>query len=112
MDRILVNMIRASYPEKQESEILPQLKALNLSAYSLKAISEDIKSPQPLETLLDQLNRDFAIPLVAQCYRIAQADGDTTPEEAHIIDAIANKFNIDLDSIKANVDEAIASTGK
>lgn len=107
MDRILVNMIRASYPEKQESEILPQLKALNLSAYSLKAISEELKSPQPLDTLLNQLNRDFAIPLVAQCYRIAQADGVITPEESKIIEAIANKFNFDINSIKA-VDEAIA----
>ncbi len=112
MDRILVNMIRASYPEKQASEILPQLKALNLSADSLKAISADIKSPQPLDTLLNQLNRDFAIPLAAQCYRIAQADGVTTPEEAKIMEAIANKFNIDMNSIKANVEGAIPANQK
>lgn len=109
MDRILVNMLRASYPEKQAAEILPQLEALNLSPNSLKAITADIKSPQPLDTLLNQLNNDFAIPLLAQCYRIAQADGVTTPEEARVIDAIANKFNIDMNSIKANVDQAIAT---
>ena len=112
MDRILVNMIRASYPQKQAAEIFPQLKALNLSAYSLKAISADLKSPQPLDTLLNQLNRDFAIPLAAQCYRIAQADGVITPEESKIIEAIANKFNIDMNSIKADVDQAIADNQK
>ena len=105
MDRILVNMLRASYPEKQASEILPQLKALNLSADSLKAISGEFKSPQPLDTLLNQLNRDFAIPLLAQCYRIAQLDGISTPEETRVIESIANKFDIDLDSIKATVEK-------
>ena len=112
MDNILVHMIRASHPEKTWEQIMPQLKALNLSPYSLKAIAADIKSPQPLDTLLNQLNNDFAIPLLAQCYRIAQADGVTKPEEARVIEAIANKFNIDMNSIKANVDQAIAANQK
>jgi len=59
----------------------PELQALNLSPTSLKAIANNIKSPQPLDTLLNQLNRDFAVPL-AQCYRIAKLDGKTTPVEA------------------------------
>lgn len=101
MDRILVHMIVASHPGKTWEEILPQLKQLNLSPYSLKAIAADIKSPSPLDTLLNQLNSDFAIPLLAQCYRIAQADSVTSKEETRIIQAIASKFNIDLNSIKA-----------
>ena len=95
MDQILAHMILASHPEKSWSEIMPDLQALNLTPTSLEVIATNIKSPQPLDTLLFQLNRDFAVPLLAQCYRIAQIDGDTTPAEAKVIAAIATKFNID-----------------
>ncbi|MBD6615117.1 hypothetical protein FNW02_04425 [Komarekiella sp. 'clone 1'] len=94
MDQILVHMILASHPEKTWSEILPELKALNLSSASLDAIAQNIKSPQPLDTLISQLNRDFAIPLLAQCKKIAQLDNQTTPVEQQVIDAIAAKFNL------------------
>jgi len=57
----------------------------------LKAIA-NIKSPQPLDTLLNQLNRDFAVPLLAQCYRIAQLDGKTSAVEAKVR---SPPFNID-----------------
>lgn len=103
MDQILVHMILASHPEKSWQEILPDLQALNLSPTSLDAIATNIKSPQPLDTLLAQLNRDFAIPLLAQCYRIAQINGIRTPAEARVIEAIATKFDIDLNSIEAAV---------
>jgi len=74
------------HPEKSWSEIMPELQALNLSPTSLKAIANNIKSPQPLDTLLNQLNRDFAVPLLAQCYRIAQLDGKTSAVEAKVND--------------------------
>ena len=95
MDQILVHMLLASHPEKSWSEIMPELQALNLSPTSLKAIANNIKSPQPLDTLLNQLNRDFAVPLLAQCYRIAQLDGKTSAVEARVMEAIATKFDID-----------------
>lgn len=98
MDQILVHMILASHPDKTWAEILPQLQALNLSPTSIQAIAQNIKSPQPLDTLLNQLNRDFAVPLLAQCYRIAQLNNKTTLEEARIIKAIGSKFNIDVKS--------------
>jgi uncharacterized protein (DUF697 family) len=101
MDQILVHMIVASHPETSWETILPELKALNLSPTSLQAIAANIKSPLPLDTLLNQLNRDFAVPLLSQCYRIAQANGVTTPDEVRILEAISNKFKIDLNSIKA-----------
>lgn len=103
MDQILVHMILASHPEKSWKEILPEVKALNLSPTSLKAIAANIKSPQPLDALLDQLNCDFAVPLLAQCYRIALADGFKTAEETRVIEAIAHKFDIDLNSIQSAV---------
>ncbi|MBD2360203.1 hypothetical protein H6G36_03145 [Anabaena minutissima FACHB-250] len=95
MDKILVRMILASHPEKTWQEILPQLQAANLSPTSISAIEKNIKSPQPLDQLLNQLDRDFAIPLLAQCQRIAQLDNQTTPVEQEIMTAIANKFDID-----------------
>ncbi len=104
MDQILVHMILAIHPEKSWEEIQPQLKALNLSPVSLDAIAKNINSPQPLDTLLNQLNRDFAIPLLAQCYRIAQTEGVPTPAEKKVIDAIATKFNIDLNLITQDID--------
>ncbi|PSM49252.1 hypothetical protein C7Y66_10125 [Chroococcidiopsis sp. CCALA 051] len=104
MDRILVHMILASHPEKTWSEIQPQLKQLNLSPSSLEAISRNIQSPQPLEVLLEQLNRDFAIPLLAQCCRIARLDGRKTPEEDRIIQAIATKFDLNLEQIESKLE--------
>jgi uncharacterized protein (DUF697 family) len=103
MDQILVHMVLASHPEKSWSEIIPDLQALNLSPTSLEAIASNIKSPQPIDTLLEQLNRDFAVPLLAQCYRIAHLDGDTTLLEEHVMTAIATKFDIDLNSIESAV---------
>ncbi|BAZ29413.1 hypothetical protein NIES4074_18590 [Cylindrospermum sp. NIES-4074] len=94
MDQILVHMILASHPEKTWEEILPELQAINLSDNSLAAIAQNIKSPQPLDSLLNQLNRDFAIPVLAQCNKIAQLDNQITPLEQQIIAKIANKFEI------------------
>jgi len=103
MDQILVHMILASHPEQTWSDILPQLQALNLSSKSLEAIEQNIKSPQPLDTLLNQLNRDFAAPLLAQCYRIAKLNNETSPVERNIINAIKNKFDLDTNSIESVV---------
>ncbi|WP_026734313.1 EcsC family protein [Fischerella sp. PCC 9605] len=103
MDQLLVHMILARHPDKTSEEILPELEALNLSPQSLDAIEQNIKSPQPLDNLLNQLNRDFAVPLLVQCYRIAKVDGEIKPAEQKVIDAIATKFNIDLNSIKSVV---------
>lgn len=107
MDQILVHMVLATHPEKSWSEIIPDLQALNLSPTSLEAIASNIKSPQPIDTLLLQLNRDFAVPLLAQCYRIANSDGDTTLLEAHVMEAIATKFDIDLNSIQATIQQSL-----
>lgn len=112
MDQILAHMILASHPEKSWEAILPDLQTLNLSTISLQAIASNIKSPQPLNTLLDQLNRDFAVPLLAQCYRIAQIDGDTTSSEAKVMAAIATKFDIDLNSIEAAVKSDSSSSDR
>jgi uncharacterized protein (DUF697 family) len=93
MDQIMVHMILASYPNKNWEDILPELKALQLNADSLKRIAANIKSPKPLDTLLEQLNPDFAVPLLAQCRRIAESSGEVSEAEQRVLDAIAQKLN-------------------
>ncbi|WP_017315762.1 hypothetical protein [Mastigocladopsis repens] len=112
MDQILVHFILASYPEKTWSEISPQLQGLNLSSTSLEAISQNIESPQPLETLVNQLNRDFAVPLLAQCYKIARIKGETTPAAQDIINTLATKFDLDINFIRSTVNASRNVVGK
>ncbi len=38
--------------------------------------------------------------LLGRCYRIAQFDGVITPEEQKVLDAIAEKFEIDLTTVE------------
>lgn len=72
MDQILVQLILDSHPAKTWEDLLPELQAANMSETSLKAIAQNIKSPQPLEKLINQLNPDFKVPLRARCEKIAQ----------------------------------------
>ncbi|NMG10241.1 hypothetical protein [Brasilonema sp. UFV-L1] len=104
MDQILVHFILASYPEKTWEEILPELKTLNFHSTSLEAISENIKSPSPMDALVNQLSRDFAIPLLAQCYKIARIKGEMTPAAQNIMNAIATKFDLDINFVQSTVD--------
>lgn len=96
VDQILVHMILASYPEKTWEDILPELKALQLDPHSLNVIAANIKSSESLGALLEQLNRDFALPLLAQCRRIAESNGEISVEEANVLNAIAEKFGINI----------------
>jgi uncharacterized protein (DUF697 family) len=100
MDQILVHVIVAENPEKSWESILPDLEVLNISPASLAVIKANIKSPPPLDQLLEQLNRDFAMPLLAQCERVAQRDGIATPQEAKVIEKISQKFGIDVNAVK------------
>jgi uncharacterized protein (DUF697 family) len=93
MDQILVHAIVATYPDKNWEDILPDLQALQLDSHSLDAIAANIESPQPLEALLDQLNPDFAVPLLAQCRRIAESNGEVSQSENRVLDAIAQKLH-------------------
>jgi uncharacterized protein (DUF697 family) len=92
MDQILVHMIVATYPDKNWDDILPDLQALQLDSHSLEAIAANIESPQPLDALLDRLNPDFAVPLLAQCRRIAESNGEVSEPEKRVLDAIAQKL--------------------
>jgi uncharacterized protein (DUF697 family) len=92
MDQILVHIVLAGNPNKSWEEILPELQAANLSPASIDAIATNIKSPPSLETLLKQVNSDFAVPLIAQCHKIAHLDGIITSAEAKVIETIQQKL--------------------
>lgn len=96
MDQILVHLVIAGKPGKKLAQILPELQSLNLSPASLEAITANPRSLPSMENLLEQLNTDFAISLVAQCRKIAQADGVITPQEDRIIKTIIQKLKTDL----------------
>ncbi len=103
IDQILAHAILAAYPNQTWEDILPQLATLKLSQDSLEAISEHLKAPQPLISLIDQLNPDFAVVAISRCYAIATLDAHTTPEESQILAALTDKFNISLEEIQTLV---------
>lgn len=99
INKILVHTILASYPDKTWEDILPELQALQLDPDSLVAISSELKSPQPLESLIEQLDCDFGVSLLAQCRYLAQRDGTISPEEQKIISALENKCKKEIDGL-------------
>lgn len=103
VDQILAHMILATYPETSWNDILPQLDALQLSPNSLETIAENLKAPQPLGALLDQLNQDFAVLTLARCYAIAHLDGVITEAESELLQTMSRQFDLDLSAIKTVV---------
>lgn len=92
MDRVIIHMIRASFPDRSWSEILPVLK--DIAPSSVKIVATELESPQPLEELLQKLSPDFAPLLLSRCYRLARLDKNINPEEREILDAIERQFNL------------------
>jgi len=96
MDRVLVQLLRAGYPEKTWAELQPELTAAHLSPASLETLEAHFDSPEPLDTLLAQINPDFAVSLLVQCQKIAELDGVVNAEEAAILEQIRQTFQINL----------------
>lgn len=101
VDQILAHMVLASYPEQTWENILPTLESLNIDPNSLETIATHLHSPQPLGALLQQLNRDFAVLTLSRCYAIAQLDGEISAAESTILEALAEKFDLELAAIAA-----------
>lgn len=98
VDHILIHMVNASYPDSNWLEILPSLQKISPS--SAKVIAMNLENPEPLDILLNKLSADFAPIVLSRCYAIAQLDGVIIPAEQAIIDAIAVKFAIDIESLQ------------
>ena len=93
MDKILTHVVVAGYPETDWETLGPQLATLNLSPTSLKVIQQEIDSPADLDQLLDQLNNEFAVFLLAQCERLTELDGVVTAEEQAVLETILAKLS-------------------
>ena len=97
MDRILAHMVQVSYPDREWTEVLPQIK--EISPDSMEAIAENLKQSHNLTSLLDELIPEFAPLTLNRCYDIAMSNGNITLQEQEILSQIALKFNLDLSSV-------------
>ena len=104
MDKILARMVLVSYPNKAWSDILPAL--ITIAPSSAKDMESHLENVEPLEALLEQLNPELGMSVLAQCYRIAKLDGVITPQEREVLEAIAQKFDIDLDGLERENNES------
>ncbi|WP_199246458.1 DUF697 domain-containing protein [[Phormidium] sp. ETS-05] len=95
---ILVRLILAAHPHKSREEVAAELASLNFTAASVAAISAHTDSPPPLDTLMQQLDEDFALPVLVNCLKIAQIHG-TTPETTLVVASLVRKFNVDLSAL-------------
>ncbi|MEO1069649.1 MAG: EcsC family protein, partial [Cyanobacteria bacterium J06638_6] len=94
LDQILTHVIVAGYPDTDWEAILPQLEALSLSPASIKVIQRELDQPADLEKLLNQLDDEFALFLLAQCDRLADFDGVVTAEEQQVLETILSALSV------------------
>ncbi|MEO1401065.1 MAG: hypothetical protein AAFV72_07365 [Cyanobacteria bacterium J06635_1] len=95
MDQILIHLFMAGDAARTWENTLPVLeKRLKLSPTSVSILTKLPKLPA-LESLLADINADFAPPLLAQCQKIAHEDGILTPAEAHILTLITQQLQPD-----------------
>ncbi len=97
MDKILAQMVRISYPDEDWNEILPQIK--EISPASVATIATNIKQPQDLAVLLEELMPEFAPLTLSRCYEIAMSNGSITLREQEVLSQIAVKFQLDLSTL-------------
>ncbi len=101
MDQIMVHAVLVNSPEKSWSEVVSELlKQGNFNSKTANTIETHLKNPRSLDTLLQQLHPDFAPAILMQCYRIAKRDDIVTEKEREFLQAIADKFNLNLQEIE------------
>ena len=97
MDRILTHVVAAGYPDIARSQLIPELEALNLSPAALEIIKRELDHPTPLETLLADLEPEFATPLLARCQQVVEQDNIVTPAEASVLETITDRLSAATD---------------
>jgi HJR/Mrr/RecB family endonuclease/uncharacterized protein (DUF697 family) len=88
MDWILVYVVYTTQKFTQWDEFLAQLQAANLNPTSLaeiEAVKNQSKLPPKLDILLEQLELDFAEPLLKRCTETIEADGEINEREGKIL---------------------------
>jgi uncharacterized protein (DUF697 family) len=96
MDQVLMHVIVAGNPGTNWRKLLPNLSQFQFSPASIEAIQSSADSPPLLANLLSQINPDFAVSLIAQCQRLANADGILTPGESTTLEQIIETFGLNL----------------
>lgn len=112
MDWILAHMVLAGNPEKTWEELLPELQAAHFSPASIEAITAEIENPPSVEMLLEQLDGDFAAPLLERCQMIAEFDGKITPEEDQLLGIIAGKARQKIQEVEAEPTSPLPAADK
>jgi len=88
MDWILVYVVYASKKFTRWDELLPELQAANLNPRTLaeiESVTNKSKLLPKLDILLEQLELDFAEPLLKRCTEIIEADGEINEQEGKIL---------------------------
>ena len=88
MDWILVYAVYASKKFNRWDDFLPELQAANLNPRTLaeiEAVQNKSKLLPKLDVLLEQLELDFAEPLLKRCTEIVEADGEINEQEGKIL---------------------------
>ena len=88
MDWILVYVVYASQKSTRWDQLLPELQAANLNPRTLaeiEAVTNKSKLLPKLDILLEQLELDFAEPLLKRCTEIIEADGEINEQEGKIL---------------------------
>jgi uncharacterized protein (DUF697 family) len=91
MDELLVHIWLAGNPDKNLSELLIALSALNISS----VLMEKLKHPETLtslDQLVDSLAKEYHSTILSKCKLVAEADGIITDAEQAIIDKLMQKF--------------------
>ena len=113
MDQIMVHAVLAGSPEKSWSEVASELlQQGNFNSKTAETIENHLKDPQPLDSLLERLDSDFAPSTLMQCYRIAQSDGVITARERELLKTIAEKFDLSLNEIEEQYQTQLAQASQ
>jgi HJR/Mrr/RecB family endonuclease/uncharacterized protein (DUF697 family) len=88
MDWILVYVVYTTQQFTKWDEFLAQLQAANLNSTCLaeiESVKNQSKLPPKLDVLLEQLELDFAEPLLKRCTETIEADGEINEREGKIL---------------------------
>lgn len=96
MNQILLSFIIAEKPDKTWEEIESQLNLLNFSSESMLVLREFNNSQTNLDTLLEKLDENFALPLYLQCEKIITINEENKNEEqSKIMEKIKEKITVE-----------------
>jgi uncharacterized protein (DUF697 family) len=96
MNQILLNFIIPEKPDKSWQEIESQLNLLNLSSESISVLKEFNNSQTDLDTLLEKLDENFALPLYIQCEIIISINEENkNTEQLKFMEKIKQKITIE-----------------